>query len=708
MSEQAEPLVLAIDLGTSYTVAAIRRGARSPEVLEVGGERRMPSTVIVADDGELVVGRAAEDLASARPGDALRAPKRRLGDPSPAVLGGRPFAVVDLVAAMLRAVTDEAAHHGVGAPTSVRLTHPASWTTPRLDQLVRAAGRAGVTDPVLVPEPLAAAVEHGIDTDLPTGTHVAVYDLGGGTFDTTILRVGGDAPVAVGRPGGDASLGGELFDELLVNVVGERLEPGVWDELQASDELSWRRAAAALRMEVRRAKEALTQAPVAELLLPLPAGLVHLRITRDDLDAVVGPYVDESVRVLLDSVRAAGVDVASLGAVYLVGGASRMPLVTRRLTEALGDVPVLRRGDPKAVVALGAARAAFDVARPPVTRPAGPASAPTSPATVVDADATALDRTPVVERPVAAPPAPPARVDTLPPPVPVAPVVPSGRRRTLVGAAVVSAVVIAGGLWAVTSRGGDGDASATTTSATFAAASPGGAPVTAPTVTSAPAVTAAPAAPITLPSSSTTAAAPVETTAVPAATVPVALDQAGLDTVLLTMEEVVRVTGRSDWSQQTFRSDGTPVCGIPEPPPIRSADTRFVRGSGATAVTITAQVFTFADVGQVAAFRDADFRAMRDCPEPSFTSNGTTYAVTPVWFVDRQVPLADLAWAQRWVTAGPSITNESLFYVYARGRSTVSIQYDVAGREIADVDTQATESMLATLAAKLLINASGG
>ena len=80
---------LAIDFGTSFTVAAVRTGQRSPEVIEVGGERRVPSVVFVDEDGSIRVGRAAEDLAASRPGRAVRAPKRRLGEPAPVVLGAR-------------------------------------------------------------------------------------------------------------------------------------------------------------------------------------------------------------------------------------------------------------------------------------------------------------------------------------------------------------------------------------------------------------------------------------------------------------------------------------------------------------------------------------------------------------------------------------------------------------------------------------------
>ena len=96
--------ILAIDFGTSYTVAAAKVEDRAPEIVEIAGERRMPSVVMVDPEGEVYVGRAAEDLSVTHPGSTLRALKNRLGDQTPAILGGRPHQVVTLVAALLREV----------------------------------------------------------------------------------------------------------------------------------------------------------------------------------------------------------------------------------------------------------------------------------------------------------------------------------------------------------------------------------------------------------------------------------------------------------------------------------------------------------------------------------------------------------------------------------------------------------------------------
>ncbi|MDY7105491.1 MAG: Hsp70 family protein, partial [Actinomycetota bacterium] len=348
------PWVLAIDLGTSYSLAASQRLGGAAEVLEIGGLRRVPS-IVYADDGGPVVGRVALELASSAPARAIRTPKRRLGDPTPAILGGRPHDVTDLVAALLRHIHGEAVRHHGSAPALVRLTHPARWGTARRRGLVAAAERAGLGRVELVAEPVAAAVAYAREARVPVGARVLVYDLGGGTFDTAVLQASADGFDVLGEPGGDETIGGELFDELLVAEVAERaLEPDVREQLLTSDDDLWRRAAVLLQSEVCRVKELLSEHPSTDCLVSLPVGMVSERITRDDLRTIVEPYLAETMEVVRDTLAMAGVDVADLAAVHLAGGASRMPLVAELVAETLPGVPLSRRGDPKAAVALGA------------------------------------------------------------------------------------------------------------------------------------------------------------------------------------------------------------------------------------------------------------------------------------------------------------------------------------------------------------------
>ncbi len=359
--------ILGIDFGTSYTTAAIRGDGR-PEPIEIDGQRRMPSVVLVDEDGSIVVGTAAESLSATRPGCTLREPKRRLGEPAPVVLGGQPYSVVDLVGALLAAVFAEAVRHQGSEPIEIRLTHPASWGRPRLAELRRAAAIAGMSDVILVPEPVAAAVAYANDAEQGAGVgYVAVYDLGGGTFDTAVLRHTDDGFTIQGRPGGDPRLGGELFDELLARHVIDQFPAETATALVASDELAWRQAAANLRSGARTAKETLSSRDYAELLVALPTGLTQVRVTRAELESLMSDHIDESVDLLKRAIADAGVAAVDLSAIYVTGGASRSPMIEERLRAEFPSVTVSRRNDPKMVVALGAtlpeATTALDVTR---------------------------------------------------------------------------------------------------------------------------------------------------------------------------------------------------------------------------------------------------------------------------------------------------------------------------------------------------------
>ena len=372
--------MFAIDFGTSYTVAAVQVDGRAPEVIEIGGERRIPSVVLVDPDGHLIVGRAADDLSVTHPAGTLRALKNRLGDQAPVIVSGRPHQVVALVAALLGDVYEQVLRQMGGPPREVRLSHPATWNQQRLGRLVEAATKAGLANPQLVPEPVAAALSYASEVGIATGQSVAVYDLGGGTFDSAVVTARDGQFVIVGRPSGDQHIGGELFDEMLVEHLLDRLPAVARDSIETGDEPVWRQVGATLRNEARRAKESLSLHPYVDVIVPLPSGLSQTRLTRVEFDDIVRPYVAETVTLLERCIGEAGLQPTDLAAISLVGGASRSPIVEAMVGAAFGSLPISRRGDPKAAVALGAARAVMASPKPPVgdvpTQPASPGTAP--------------------------------------------------------------------------------------------------------------------------------------------------------------------------------------------------------------------------------------------------------------------------------------------------------------------------------------------
>ncbi|HEY4333008.1 MAG TPA: Hsp70 family protein, partial [Ilumatobacteraceae bacterium] len=415
--------ILVIDFGTSYTVAAAKQTGRSPEVIEIGGERRVPSVIGVEADGHIVTGRAAEDRSGSNPGGTLRAPKTRLGDQAPVVLSGRSFSIVELIGALLRDIYDQAVMQMESAPDEVRLTHPATWNRPRLNRLLEAATRAGLPDCSLVPEPVAAALAYAIEAGFTDGANIAVYDLGGGTFDTAVLSGSIGRFTIKGRPGGDQTIGGDLFDELLYNMVGGQLPAETWNSIVIETDAQWRSVAEGFRREIRAAKERLSTSASTNVSVALPAGLFQYGLQRTEFEELVRPYLEETTMLLQRCLVEAGVTPAELAVIYLVGGASRSPIVEATVKAAFPTVRVSRRGDPKTAVALGASLAARGgTPTDPGLRP------PASPTPLGIPPLAAPISTPPVAplaAPISSPPAAPVPTSPRPPaptPPPVAPV----------------------------------------------------------------------------------------------------------------------------------------------------------------------------------------------------------------------------------------------------------------------------------------------
>ncbi len=342
---------LAIDFGTSNTTAAMAADGGTPVVLEVENSRYLPSAVYAADGGELLTGRAAVRQGVVFPDRVERAPKRALAKQTHVVLGGEPREVVDLVAAVLRRMHAEAVRfHGGQPPGRVVLTHPARWGEIMLAKLREAAARVAIPDVVLLPEPVAAARWYA----RPSGQLVAVFDLGGGTLDTAVLRAGTTGYQLAGAPGGDADLGGEDFDELLLDRVGElarERDEVVWDDTFGGEGPRARRDRAFLRADVTAVKEALSDHVTYDLaIVGYPEAF---RLTRPEFESLIAPTVDSAVTEMRRTVAASGAKPADLSGLYLTGGSSRIPAIASRLAVDLGVPPHLR-DDPKAVVALGA------------------------------------------------------------------------------------------------------------------------------------------------------------------------------------------------------------------------------------------------------------------------------------------------------------------------------------------------------------------
>jgi molecular chaperone DnaK len=366
---------LGVDLGTTFSAAAIARGANA-EPLQLGAETaQIPSVVVLREDGEILVGDAAERRAGAEPARAAREFKRRLGDPVPIVIGGATQSVESLMGHMLREIVRRATEREGVAPTTVVLTHPANYSDYKRGALLEAARLAGL-DPArvqLLTEPEAAAVAYSRQQTIAPGEIVAVYDFGGGTFDAALVRRTAERFELIGMPEGMERLGGIDFDQAVMAHVDQSLG-GLVSGADRSDPNTLP-GQARLRVECRRAKEALSNDSDTTIPVSLPGVQTAVRLTRDEFETMIRPRVADTVRALERAVASAAITMDQVSRVLLVGGTSRMPVVAEMVRTGTGR-PVALDAHPKLAIATGAALVgAASVPAVPAAAMAAPAAA---------------------------------------------------------------------------------------------------------------------------------------------------------------------------------------------------------------------------------------------------------------------------------------------------------------------------------------------
>jgi molecular chaperone DnaK (HSP70) len=345
---------LGIDLGTTYTAAAVARDDRVEAFALATDGAVIPSVVVIREDGSVLTGEAAERRSIHEPTRTAREFKRRLGDPVPLVLGGTPYGPEAMLAYLLRDVVG-AVRAGEGeAPGLIVLTHPANYGDYKTGLLAESVRLAGLDlDAVrFITEPEAAATSYASQARVEPGELVAVYDFGGGTFDAALVRKVDDGFELVGRPEGIERLGGIDFDQAVWVHVDRSLD-GMIEQFD-TDDPTVRAALARLRDDVRRAKEALSTDTDTTVAIALPGLSTEVRLTRNEFEAMIRPRIRETVEVLARVVASAGLEMSAVTRILLVGGSSRIPLVADVVREETGR-PVVIDAHPKLSVATGAA-----------------------------------------------------------------------------------------------------------------------------------------------------------------------------------------------------------------------------------------------------------------------------------------------------------------------------------------------------------------
>nr|WP_246326077.1 Hsp70 family protein [Actinomycetospora corticicola] len=315
------------------------------------GDRTVLAPAVVArrTDGALVTGESALRRATTEPHRVARAVRRRLGDPTPVLLGDESVGPTDLLAALLRGAVDRATGVQGDRPRRVVLTHPASWGPYRRGLLDDVAAAAGLADVVTVCDPEAAVGRVAAVRGLPDGAPHAVLDLGGTSCEAAVV----DGGTLVGVPVAVERLGGDDLDEA-VAAVADEASGGLLAELDPEDPASVP-ALTRFRADCVAAKEALSVDHEAVVGLLLPGRHVDVTVRRAAFEARIAPVVERAVAALRQALDAAEVRADDLGAVLLVGGSARVPLVVRAVRTAVA-APVVVEPHPDHVVALGAVR----------------------------------------------------------------------------------------------------------------------------------------------------------------------------------------------------------------------------------------------------------------------------------------------------------------------------------------------------------------
>ncbi|GAA4895952.1 WD domain G-beta repeat uncharacterized protein [Stackebrandtia albiflava] len=410
---------LAVDFGTSNTVAVMSVPGRPALPLLFDGSPILPSAIFAGPD-RLLTGRDAERAAMSDPAAFEPHPKRCVAD-GHLQLGRIEVAVPTAIAAVLSRVWQEAWRVAGAAPAELVLTHPAGWAGERLRVLAQAAALAGMPVPRFTPEPVAAATHFAVHLGhrIPAGGHIVVYDLGGGTFDISVVRQS-PAGVEVVATGGLTDVGGVDIDHAIIrHLEATYPDADAWPRLHAPQTPMERRHRRGLWSDVRDAKEILSRESSTSLYLPLLDR--DALLTRNELETLARPLLDQTVELTVGVLAGAGIEMAQVSGLFLVGGASRMPLSSTLLMRQTGTAPTVLE-QPELVVAGGAMDAPHRVLpapdrREPLPNLAVPVSAPPGPGTP---DPVSVLRIPAPAQPQVPPP--PARTDPVHPVSPAAPV----------------------------------------------------------------------------------------------------------------------------------------------------------------------------------------------------------------------------------------------------------------------------------------------
>ena len=344
--------VIGIDLGTTNSCVAVIEGDTPTVITNKEGYRTTPSVVAFTKSKERIVGDAAKRQAAVNSDRTIFSIKRHMGTDYRKKIDGKYYTPQEISAFILMKLKEDAEDF-LGQPvTDAVVTVPAYFTDAQRQATKDAGKIAGLNILRIINEPTSAALAYGLDNGM--AQKVLVYDLGGGTFDVSVIDIG-DNVIEVLATSGDNHLGGDDFDERIVNYLVEQFK--ISDGINLSKDVS---AMQRLREEAEKAKKELSSSVTTNINLPFIAmskdGPHHIDITlsRQTFDELTADLVDRTVTPVENALHDAGLSKTDINMVLLVGGSTRIPAVADKVRQLMGKEPS-RNLNPDECVALGAA-----------------------------------------------------------------------------------------------------------------------------------------------------------------------------------------------------------------------------------------------------------------------------------------------------------------------------------------------------------------
>ncbi len=346
------PKAVGIDLGTTNSVVSVLEGGDPVVIPNAEGSRTTPSVVAFAKDGEVLVGEVAKRQAITNPDRTIRSVKRHMGTNWTIDIDGKAYNSQEISARTLMKLKRDAEEYLGDTVTQAVITVPAYFDDAQRTATQEAGAIAGLEVLRIINEPTAAALAYGLDKDAEDQT-ILVFDLGGGTFDVSVLELG-DGVFEVKSTSGDTSLGGDDWDEAIIDWMAETFQGEHGVDLRKDP-----MAAQRLKEAAEKAKIELSQTTSTQINMPYvtatDAGPLHLdyELTRAKFQDLTSDLLTRTRKPFEQAIKDAGLSKGDIDHVVLVGGSTRMPAVADLVTEMTGNEPN-KTVNPDEVVAIGA------------------------------------------------------------------------------------------------------------------------------------------------------------------------------------------------------------------------------------------------------------------------------------------------------------------------------------------------------------------